>query len=100
MIITALCVVATGTAIFNGPFWALTTGFLSGAAAAGGIAFINSVGNSGSFFGPTLMGYLKTHTPGYETGLYLLAGTFVLASLTGFLLPPDPGPEAGSGTRF
>ena len=90
MIITALCVVSIGMAIFNGPFWALTTGFLSGAAAAGGIAFINSVGNSGSFFGPTLMGYLKTHTSAYEIGLYLLAGTFVLGAITAFLLPPDP----------
>ena len=87
---TALCIVAIGVAIFNGPFWAMTTGFLSGAAAAGGIAFINSVGNSGSFFGAVLMGKLKTYTSGYEIGLAVLAVTFVLAAIIGYWLPPDP----------
>ena len=34
------------------PFWAMTTAFLGGTAAAAGIAFINSVGNLGGFAGP------------------------------------------------
>lgn len=94
MIMTAICIVAIGTNIFTGPFWALTTSFLSGAAAAGGIAFINSIGNSGSFFGPYLMGWLKTHTASYDIGLYATAGTFVLGALVAFRLPPDPAQAA------
>lgn len=90
----ALCVVAVGTSTANAPFWALTTGFLSGAAAAGGIAFINSIGNSGSFFAPTVMGYLKDYTHDYRSGLYLMALTLAVAALVAYLLPPDPATEA------
>ncbi len=85
-----LCIVAIGGAAWTGPFWALTTGFLSGAAAAGGIAFINSVGNLGSFFSPYLMGQLKDRTHTYESGLFILAGSYVVAAIVAFRLPPDP----------
>lgn len=88
--LAAFCVIQIGMNAQNGPFWALTSGFLSGAAAAGGIAFINSVGNSGSFFGPLLMGWLKDRTGHYEPCLYLLSGTLLLGALVAFLLPPDP----------
>ncbi len=44
------------------PFWAFTTTFLSGTAAAAGIALINSVGNLGGFFGPHLVGLIKDRT--------------------------------------
>jgi hypothetical protein len=37
-------------------FWTLPSSFLGGAAAAGGIAFINSVANIGGFFGATILG--------------------------------------------
>jgi ACS family tartrate transporter-like MFS transporter len=39
-------------------FWMLPTSFLSGAAAAGGIALINSVANIGGFLAPTILGRL------------------------------------------
>jgi MFS transporter, ACS family, tartrate transporter len=45
-----------------GPFWALGTVFLTGTAAAGGIALINSVGNLGGFFGPYIVGMIKDRT--------------------------------------
>ena len=92
--LAALCIVAVGGQIANGPFWALTTGFLTGEAAAGGIALINSVGNSGSFFGPMAMGYLKDHTHNYTLGMVLMAAVLVGAALTAYLLPPDPAHEA------
>jgi MFS transporter, ACS family, tartrate transporter len=65
------------------PFWGLSTTLLSGTAAAGGIALINSVGNLGGFAGPYLMGWLKDVTGGYATGLRLLAG---LMFLGGFIV--------------
>jgi hypothetical protein len=40
-------------------FWALPTSFLSGAAAAGGIALINSVANIGGALGPNFFGWLR-----------------------------------------
>ncbi len=40
-------------------FWSIPTRFLTGVAAAGGLAFINSVGTAGAFVGPPLIGWLK-----------------------------------------
>ncbi len=51
-----LCLAQTGMMSMLPVFWTLPTAFLSGAAAAGGIAMINSVANIGGFFGPTLLG--------------------------------------------
>jgi MFS transporter, ACS family, tartrate transporter len=56
-------------------FWALPTSFLSGAAAAGGIAIINSIGNLSGFAGPFVMGRLKDVTGNFETGLLVIAAT-------------------------
>jgi MFS transporter, ACS family, tartrate transporter len=63
------------------PFWGLPTAFLSGTAAAGGIALINAVGNLGGFVGPYLMGALKDGTGSYSAGLRVLAGAYILGGL-------------------
>jgi ACS family tartrate transporter-like MFS transporter len=57
-----LTVAAVGLWSTLGPFWSLPTSFLSGSAAAAGIAFINSIGNLGGFIGPFFMGWLKDTT--------------------------------------
>jgi ACS family tartrate transporter-like MFS transporter len=54
-------------------FWAMPTAFLSGVAAAGGIALINSVGNLGGFAGPNIIGRLKERTGDFTAGLLALA---------------------------
>ena len=41
---------------------ASVAGFLTGSAAAGGIAFINSIGNLGGFVGPYAIGWIKDAT--------------------------------------
>lgn len=51
-----LCLAQTGMMSMLPVFWTLPTAFLTGAAAAGGIALINSVANIGGFFGPTILG--------------------------------------------
>jgi ACS family tartrate transporter-like MFS transporter len=56
-------------------FWTLPTAFLSGAAAAGGIAIINSIGNLSGFAGPYAMGWLKDATGSFEAGLLAIAAT-------------------------
>jgi MFS transporter, ACS family, tartrate transporter len=60
MLIACLCVAAAGINSVLGVFWALPASFLTGAAAAGGIAVINSIGNLGGFLGPYTMGALKS----------------------------------------
>ena len=82
----ALVVVSIGTGICQGPFWAMPTSMLTGAAAAGGIAFINSVGNLGGFAGPAAMGKLKDLTNSYQTGLFVLAGMLLGAAILSALV--------------
>lgn len=60
-------------------FWTLPTAFLSGAAAAAGIAVINSIGNLAGFAGPFAMGWLRDQTGSYRDGLLLLAGLGIIA---------------------
>jgi MFS transporter, ACS family, tartrate transporter len=81
------------------PFWSLPTAFLSGTAAAGGIALINAVGNLGGFVGPYLMGALKDATGSYSAGLRVLAGAYVLGGLVVLSLrtrAPIPRDVAGA----
>jgi ACS family tartrate transporter-like MFS transporter len=82
----------------KGPFWPLPSMFLTGTAAAGGIALINSVGNLGGFVGPFILGTVKDATNSYSMALYVLAAFAVVAALISLLLhtpstiPDDPQP--------
>ena len=75
-------------------FWTLPTSFLSGAAAAGGIAIINSIGNLSGFVGPYAMGALKDYTGTYEAGLQLLSGLGFVAMVIVLVLAHDRRLEA------
>jgi len=72
--ILMIVIAMAGQYCFNGPFWTLPPYFLTGPAAAVGIALINSIGNLGGFFGPYLMGALKDFTGSVSAGLYVLCG--------------------------
>ncbi|HEV3301422.1 MAG TPA: MFS transporter [Planctomycetaceae bacterium] len=75
-------------------FWALPTSFLSGAAAAGGIALINSVGNIGGLLGPGAIGLIHEHdkTGSYTWGLLALAAIMFLGGILAFFAPHDSAP--------
>ena len=62
-------------------FWSLPTAFLSGTAAAAGIAWINSLGNLGGFFGPWWIGVMKDATGSFSGGLYGLALLTLVSSI-------------------
>lgn len=68
-----MCVATAGFYGTKGPFWSMPTMILTGAAAAGGIAFINAFGNIGGALGPAIVGWLKDTTGSYSGGLYGLA---------------------------
>jgi len=70
----------------KGPFWPLPSMFLTGTAAAGGIALINSVGNLGGFVGPFILGTVKDATHSYSMGLYVLAGFAAVAAVVSLCL--------------
>lgn len=74
----ALMTALVGLKSAMGPFWALSTTFLSGTAAAGGIALINSVGNLGGFVGPTLVGIVNDRTGSIVISLWILGAALLL----------------------
>ncbi|MEQ5843814.1 MFS transporter [Paraburkholderia acidicola] len=61
-------------------FWAIPPAYIKGPAAAGGIALINTIGLSGGFWGPAMIGWTKTATGSMHTGLFVMAGIALLAA--------------------
>lgn len=90
----ALCVAGFGIFGLKGPFWAMTPIVLAADAAAGGIAWINSIGNLGGWVGPSMIGWMSDHWGGFAGSLYALAGAQALAMLLIlFLLPRQRAPR-------
>jgi len=74
VIFIALSLVLVGSMALQGPFWVLPSAFLSGSAAAGGIALINTMGTAaGGFAGPYVLGLFREATGGYSAGMLALA---------------------------
>ena len=87
MSILLLSLVAAGCYSIFGPFWALPSEFLSGYAAASGIAMINSIGNLGGFAGPYAIGFIKDRTGSMHWGLAFVGLSMLLSSVFLVLLP-------------
>ncbi|MDY0746936.1 MFS transporter [Paucibacter sp. R3-3] len=85
-LIAALTLVNIGISCAKPPLWSMPTTFLSGAAAATGIATINSIGNLGGFFGPAMIGWIKDSTGSFSGGLYFVAGLLVLSAVLTLIL--------------
>ncbi|HVB68980.1 MAG TPA: MFS transporter [Acetobacteraceae bacterium] len=77
----ALIVAAMGQMSIAPTFWTLPTAMLSGTAAAGGIALINSVGNLGGFVGPYMFGLIKDSTGSDTVALLALAAAVAVPAL-------------------
>ncbi len=76
--LAGLCLAQVGMMSMLPVFWTLPTAFLTGAAAAGGIALINSVANIGGFFGPTILG---------EFGLWSMAAIHLVGAVLVVAVP-------------
>lgn len=83
----AICFAAAGLFGPVGVFWAIATRFLRGAAAAAGLALINSFGAVAGFIGPYLIGYLRAVTQDFQSALLLLSISAFLACAIAFFLP-------------
>jgi ACS family tartrate transporter-like MFS transporter len=78
-------------------FWTFPTAFLSGPAAAGGIALINSIGNLAGFAGPYVMGRIRDLTGSYTGGLLSLSAAGLTAMIIVLVLDHDHSLERVSG---
>lgn len=97
--IAGLTLVTSGILSWVGCFWSLPTAFLSGTAAAAGIAWINSVGNLGGHFGPDMIGRIRTATHSTEMAFYALAVVGLVGVVITLLLPRTertPGPVSNA----
>jgi ACS family tartrate transporter-like MFS transporter len=79
--LVGMSIAAMGFYGSKGPFFAMPPMFLSGAALAAGIAWINSIGNLGGFFGPWYVGFMKDLTGNYAGALYGLALLGLIAAI-------------------
>jgi ACS family tartrate transporter-like MFS transporter len=79
--VVGMSIAAVGFYGSKGPFWSIPSMFLTGTAAAAGIAWINSLGNLGGFFGPSIVGWAKDLTGSYAGGLYGLAALAFMSAI-------------------
>jgi ACS family tartrate transporter-like MFS transporter len=93
LVLLSLTLAFLGMMSMMGPYWSLATSFLSGAAAAGGIALINTIANAGGVLSPYLMGWLKTATGDFTSGQFMLALTLVAGSILALIIRHDPTAE-------
>jgi MFS transporter, ACS family, tartrate transporter len=110
-VLAALTLVNIGISASKPPLWSMPTNFLSGSAAAAGIATINSIGNLGGFVGPAMIGWIKDRTGSFAGGLYFVGVLLVLSAILTLLLGrsqnaktgpearPEAGPEAGPAAQ-
>ncbi|HEY0328415.1 MAG TPA: MFS transporter [Rhodopseudomonas sp.] len=85
-VLLALSLVNIGISSAKPPLWSMPTMFLSGSAAAAGIATINSIGNLGGFAGPAMIGWIKDLTGSFKGGLFFVAALLVLSALLTLIL--------------
>jgi len=97
--LVGMSIAAMGFYGSKGPFFAMPPMFLSGPALAAGIAWVNSIGNLGGFFGPWYVGVMKDLTGNYSGGLYGLALLGLIAAIVCalFLHIPKRMPSSAVG---
>jgi ACS family tartrate transporter-like MFS transporter len=80
--LTIACFMATAAGIksYQPAFWSLPSLFLTGAAAAGSIGLINSIGNLGGFLGPTVLGTVEKYTGSFVGGIYYLCASMAICA--------------------
>lgn len=85
-VLIALSLVNIGISAAKPPLWSMPTMFLSGSAAAAGIATINSIGNLGGFVGPAMIGWIKDLTGSFQGGLFFVAALLLISAALTLIL--------------
>ena len=83
----SLSIATLGYASMYGPFWALTTSSMRGVGAAAAIALVNSIGNTGGFVGPYLLGAINDATHRFAAGLWVIAAILALGGSVVLFVP-------------
>jgi ACS family tartrate transporter-like MFS transporter len=98
LVLAALTLAMAGGLAGIGPFQSLVSSFARGAAAASGLALVNTIGTLGGFFGPAIVGGFRTWTGGYGTAMAALAAAQLLSAL--IVLATGRAFSAYPGSRY
>ena len=97
--IACLAVATSGIVAGYTVFWVLPGTFLTGVAAAGGIALVNTMGNLGGFIAPTAIGWIRQEAGSFTDALLVLAGAMTASGVIALLIRPvrtDPALTAAA----
>jgi ACS family tartrate transporter-like MFS transporter len=92
--VVGMSIAAAGFYGTKGPFWTMPSALLTGTAAATGIAWINSIGNLGGFFGPGIVGAVRDWTGSFAGGLFALAAFALMSAVISLFWLDIPNPAA------
>jgi MFS family permease len=98
--LAALTLAIVGTMSAIPVFWQIPNRFLSGTAAAGGVALINSVANLAGFGAPFMLGHIKTATGSLSAGLFVVAAVEICGLLLIVAFIPRFGKAAAGKATF
>ena len=100
--LTIAVITVTACAIFSAlpNFWTVPTQFLTGVAAAAGIALINTMGNIAGFAAPYVTGWLNDLTGGYKVPMFVVGAFMLLSAVLMFLLSRRGQVEQVPGTEI
>jgi ACS family tartrate transporter-like MFS transporter len=93
LVLLALTMAQVGMVSMIGPFWSLSTSFMSGTGAVGGIALINTIANTGGAFSSPLMSWLEKATGSFAAGQIVLAATMVAGAAIALSIRHDPAAD-------
>jgi MFS family permease len=96
--VVTFTLVTAATWMANVVFWAVPSEYISGDARAGGIAFINTIGLSGGFWGPAIIGWAKTATGDMHAGFLVMAAMLFVSATLILWLRLSPKPAAAIAT--
>lgn len=82
--LVGMSIATIGTYGCRPTMWPMPSLYLTGAGAAVGIAFINSIGNLGGYVGPFVVGWIKESTKSFEMAVFFLAACSFASALIAF----------------
>jgi ACS family tartrate transporter-like MFS transporter len=95
IVIAGMSLGMLGAQTMTGPFWAMATSRMSVAAAAS-IAVINSVGNLGGYFGPYIIGLVRSANGEFRGGLLAIGCVLAISGLLALAVGRRPGTSVRS----
>ncbi len=93
LVLLALTMANVGMISMIGIFWSLSTSFLSGLGAVGGIALINTIANTGGAFSSPLMSSIQKATGRFAAGQIVLGVTMLAGAGIALAIRHDPSAD-------